>query len=69
MFSIFNYAIIVYSFFILKEVRAYPSLVTLPGQANEHTQTAGKSLEEMEDVFDRGFKSLADGQTDDEIET
>ncbi|KFY11311.1 hypothetical protein V491_07265 [Pseudogymnoascus sp. VKM F-3775] len=45
MFAIFNYAIIVYSFFILRE-------------------TAGKSLEEMEEVFFRGDRTLKGDNVD-----
>ncbi|KFZ10607.1 hypothetical protein V501_05110 [Pseudogymnoascus sp. VKM F-4519 (FW-2642)] len=45
MFAIFNYAIIVYSFFVLRE-------------------TAGKSLEEMEEVFFRGDKTLKGDNVD-----
>jgi hypothetical protein len=63
MFAIFNYAIIVYSFFVLREVCL--RLYYLPKEyTNKLIKTAGKSLEEMEEVFSRGDKTLKGDNVD-----
>lgn len=63
MFAIFNYAIIVYSFFVLREVCLRPYY--LPKEnTNKLIKTAGKSLEEMEEVFFRGDKTLKGDNVD-----
>jgi hypothetical protein len=50
MFSIFNFSLVVYSFFILREVSLTIS-IHIDRQLIDCQQTSGKSLEEMEEVF------------------
>ncbi|KAI9739923.1 MAG: hypothetical protein M1818_004979 [Claussenomyces sp. TS43310] len=52
MFAIFNYALVFYAFFVLKEVRnCVASVHQRSLELMKIKQTRGRSLEEMEDVF------------------
>jgi len=50
MFAIFNWALVIYAYIFIKEVCVFSCPLLLEQRANA-IQTSGKSLEDMETVF------------------